>query len=56
MCMWNNDCDYKRTLIDANHYHETSFYEAKKNQQDSKQGKFKVVNHGYLKHRGERSQ
>jgi hypothetical protein len=38
--MWGNDCDYERTLLDANHYHETSCYEAKKNQQDPKQGKY----------------
>ena len=28
--MWDNNCDYEQTFIDANHYHETSFYEAKK--------------------------
>jgi hypothetical protein len=81
--MWGNDCDYERTLLDANHYHETSWYEAKKNQQDPKQGKYnhyhetssyeakkvqqdpkqgkykgkyKVLNHGYLKHGGEKLQ
>jgi hypothetical protein len=28
--MWDNDCDYQWTLIDANHYFETFFYETKK--------------------------
>jgi hypothetical protein len=54
--MWDDDYDYKWTLIDANHYYETSSYEAKKNQEDPKQGKYKVVSHGYLKHGGEKSQ
>jgi hypothetical protein len=54
--MWDNVCDYKETLIDANHYHKTSSYEARKNQQDQKQGKYKVVSHGYFKHGGEKSQ
>jgi hypothetical protein len=35
ICIWGNDYDYKQTLIDANHYYETS-YEAKKDQQDPK--------------------
>jgi hypothetical protein len=37
--MWGNDCDYKRTLIDANHCHEISSYEAKKKTTRSKVGK-----------------
>jgi hypothetical protein len=28
--MWDNDYDYRWTLIDANHYYEISPYEAKK--------------------------
>jgi hypothetical protein len=28
--MWDNDYNYQWTLIDANHYYETSPFEAKK--------------------------
>jgi hypothetical protein len=28
--IWDNDYDYQRTLIEVNHYYETSPYEAKK--------------------------
>jgi hypothetical protein len=45
--MWGNDYDYERTLIDANHYYKTSSYEAKKNQQGPKLGKYKVVSYEY---------
>jgi hypothetical protein len=45
--VWVYDYDYKWALIDASHYHERSSYEAKKNQEDPKQGKYKVVNHRY---------
>jgi hypothetical protein len=54
--MWDNDYNYQRTLIDANHYYETSFYEAKKSQQNPMHGKYKPVSHGCLEHRGEKSQ
>jgi hypothetical protein len=43
--MWGDDYDYQRTLVDVNHYYETSPYEAKKNQQDPKRGRYKSVNH-----------
>jgi hypothetical protein len=56
VCMWNNDYSYQWTLIDANLYYETSSYEAKKIQQNPKQGIYKVVSHGYLEHGGEKSQ
>jgi hypothetical protein len=54
--MWDNDYDFQRTLIDANHYYETSSYEAKKSQQNPKRRKYKSVSHGYLEHGGEKSQ
>ena len=41
--VWNNDHDYQRTLIDANHYYETSSCENKKKSTKSKAGKYKVV-------------
>jgi hypothetical protein len=44
VCMWDNDYDCQWTLTDANPYCETSFYEAKRNQQNPKHGKYKVVN------------
>jgi hypothetical protein len=46
---------YIYIYIGANHYYETSSYEAKKSQQNPKQGEYKVVSHGYLKHGGEKS-
>jgi hypothetical protein len=53
--MWDNDYDFQWTLIDANHYYKTSFYEAKRNQQNPKHGKYKVVSHGYLIPKGPKS-
>jgi hypothetical protein len=52
----DNHYDYQRTLIDANHYYETSPYKAKKNIQNPKREKYKVVNHGYLVCRWKKSQ
>jgi hypothetical protein len=54
--MRDNDYDYQWILVDANHYYETSSYEAQKSQQNPKQGKYKVLSHGYLKHGGKKSQ
>jgi hypothetical protein len=54
--MWGNGYDYQRTLVDVNHYYETSPYEAKKNQQDPKRGRYKSVSHEYSAHGGGKSQ
>jgi hypothetical protein len=45
------------TLIDIDHYYETSSYKAKKNQQNPKWGKYKSVSHGhgYSTHGAEKS-
>jgi hypothetical protein len=51
--MWDNDYDYQRTLIEGNHYYETSPYEAKKYQQDLKREKYKSMSHGYSIHGSE---
>jgi hypothetical protein len=42
--------DYQKTLIEANHYYETSLYVAKKNEQYPRRGKGKSINHGYSTH------
>jgi hypothetical protein len=54
--MWDIDYNYQWTVIDANHYYETFPYEAKKNQQNPKRGKFKSMSHGNPTHGGEKSQ
>jgi hypothetical protein len=46
--IWDNDFDYQRTLVVANHYYETSSYKAKKSQQNSMRENYKLVSHGYL--------
>ena len=53
--MWTNDLDYQRTLVEANHYYETSPYVAKKNQKNPKRGTYKSVSHGYVAHGGAKS-
>jgi hypothetical protein len=53
--IWGDDYDYQCTLVDVNHYYETSPYEAKKNQQDPKRGRYKSASHGYSTHGGEKS-
>ena len=54
--MWDNDFDYQWTLVDIYHYYETYPYELEKNQQDSKWGRYKLVNHGYSLHGDGKSQ
>ena len=54
--MWGDDYDYQCTLVDVNHYYETNPYEAKKNQQDPKRGRYKSISHGYSTHGGRKSQ
>ena len=50
-----NKLNYKRTLIQANHYYETSPYVEKNNQKDPQRGKYKSMSHGYLTHGGSKS-
>ena len=54
--MWDVDFDCQQTLSDVNYYHETSPYKAKNNQEDSKWGKYKLVNYGYSADGGENHQ
>ena len=54
--MWDDDFAYQQTLVEENQFYETCPYEAKKNQQDSKWGRYKSVNHEYLVHGRETSQ
>ena len=54
--IWDDDFDYQWTLVEVNHYYETFFYKAKKNQQDPKQERYKSVSHGYSTYGGEKSQ
>jgi len=53
--IWTNEFDYQRTLVQTNHYYETSPYAAKKNQKNPKRGKYKSVSHGYVAHGGIKS-
>ena len=40
--MWINKLNYEQTLIQANHYYETSPYVGKNNQKDPQKGKYKL--------------
>jgi len=53
--IWTNEFDYQQTLVEANHYYETSTYAAKKNQNNPKQGEYKSLSHGYVAHGGTKS-
>ena len=53
--MWNNDLNYQKTLIEANHHFKTSPCEGKENQKDPKYNKYKYDSHGYFVHGGAKS-
>ena len=53
--MWINKLNYKQTLIQANHYYETSPYVGKNNQKDPQRNKYKSMSHGYCAFGGSKS-
>ena len=53
--IWENDVEYESTLGAADIYYETAPFVEKSNQEDTKQGYYKSVGHGYTAHGGETS-
>ena len=48
--MWTNDFHYQRTLVETNHYYETSPYLARDDKKNSKRWRYKSVSYGYITH------
>lgn len=48
--MWTNDFHYQRSLVETNHYYETSPYLARDDKKNSKRWRYKSVSYGYITH------